>query len=73
MGPLQAPWTEVGRLQSDISEIKSALGRKVEQHELSAIHRRLDSLESSIGAISTALDGLRSRCEAMEENRITQT
>jgi flagellar biosynthesis chaperone FliJ len=68
--PNQPPWTGLGSLQSDVSDIKSQLHGKVDSHEIHSINSRLDRLEHTMREISSALDELRHRCEILEENKI---
>jgi hypothetical protein len=63
---MQAPWTEIGRLQSDVSDIRNELRRKAESHEIHSLSRRLDALERTIGEISSRIDGICSRQYEME-------
>ena len=62
-----APWTEIGRCQQDIHSIKSELHRKVDEHEISSINRRLDSLEHTVREISTSVDGIIFRLQTCED------
>ena len=67
----QAPWTEVGRLQSDVSDIKRQLNGKVDDHEIYSLRSKVDSLEHSLREISTSLDEFRYRIEDAE-NKINE-
>lgn len=69
--PTQAPWTGIGSLQSEVTDIKRILSGKADAHEIHSINTRLDHLEHTIREISSTLDGLRYRCEALEEDKIT--
>ena len=64
--PDQAPWTDIGSLQSDISSIKSALIGKADSHEIHSLARRLDSLEHTCREISSEVDGFKYRMQTME-------
>jgi len=68
--PPQAPWTGIGSLQRDISDIKQKLLGKVDKYEIHSINSRLDRLEHTVREISSALDGLRYRCEALEVDKV---
>jgi len=64
---LEAPWTQIGALQQEISSIKSELSRKAEGYEIHSINIRLDSMEHTLWEIGSALDGLISRLQATED------
>lgn len=64
--PSQAPWTGIGSLQSDVSEIRSQLHGKADKYELHSIVSKLDSVERECREIRSALDGFRDRIERME-------
>ncbi len=66
-----APWTDLGRLESLINEIKQSLHRKVEFHDLHEIARRVDSLEHTVREMGTVVDGFRYRIEAIEKDEVT--
>ena len=68
---IQAPWTEIGRLQSDVSDIKRQLNGKVESHEIHSLKSNVDSMERSLREISSNFDALRYRVEETE-NKIDQ-
>ena len=68
-GPLAPPWTEIGRLQSDIHSIEQKLHGKVSTYELSSLHSKVDGLERAIGEIRSSLDGLRFELQALQEGR----
>lgn len=65
--PSQAPWTEVGRLQSDMHQIRSTLQRKADSHEVHSLARRLDGVERALREVRTDVAGLCSRLQALEE------
>lgn len=60
-----SPLTDYGH---DIRELRNALDRKPDSHELHEINRRLDRLEYSVRETSTTLDGLLSRLQELEAN-----
>ena len=62
----QAPWTEIGRLQSDVSDIKRQLNNKVDNHEIHTLRNNVDSLERSMWELSSSVDELRGRIEDAE-------
>jgi hypothetical protein len=64
---MQAPWTEIGRLQSDVSQIKNQLHQMAQSHEVHQITRNVDSLECTVQEISSASDGIRTELETLRE------
>ncbi len=70
--PSQAPWTGIGSLQSDVSEIRSQLHGKADKYELHSVIGKLDSLERECREIRSAVDGLRDRIERLEATARTE-
>lgn len=66
---MQAPWTEIGRLQQDVQQLKNQLSQKANDYEIHETNRRLDSLEYSCRKLSSQIDGLLARMQEMEESR----
>lgn len=66
---LQPPWTEIGRLQSDISQIESRLNQKVDKHELAAVRDDLAYLERAFREISASLHEVRGWCHELQEGK----
>ena len=64
---MQAPWTEIGRLESDVREIKSKLDRTVERHQLEQVNSNVVSLESTVRELRSTCDGLRYELETLRE------
>lgn len=67
-GPLSAPWTEIGRLQSEIQSLNSKLQGKVNSYEVSSLTSSMASLECTIREISSTLDGFRNELSELQEN-----
>jgi len=63
----EAPWTQIGALQQEVSSIKSELSRKAESYEIHSLNSRLDSVEHTVREIVSALDGLVFRLQAIED------
>ena len=72
MYPNQPPWTGIGSLQSEISDIKRQLSGKADSYEIHSINTRLDRLEHSIREISSICDDLRHRLQVLEEDKISR-
>ena len=64
---MQAPWTEIGRLDSDVRDIKSQLNQMAQSHEVHQMRSNVDSLENTVREISSASQGLRYDIEALKE------
>ena len=62
----EAPWTQIGSLQIDVQDIKSELRRKVDDHEIHALSRRVDSLEHTVREASSSIDRLLDRVQDLE-------
>jgi len=65
----QAPWTEIGRIQSDVSSLTSDVRNKADNHEIHSIISRLDSLERTLREISSTVDGFQFRLQELERNQ----
>ena len=66
-GPLSAPWTEIGRLQSDISNLESKLNQKADSHEIRSINSKMADLERSVGEVRSMCDGFQSQLQVIQE------
>ena len=64
---MQAPWTEVGRLESDVRDIKSQLNQMAKSYEVHQISGNVDSLGNTVREISSAFDELRFELETVKE------
>ncbi|KKK63382.1 hypothetical protein LCGC14_2994850 [marine sediment metagenome] len=66
-GLLEAPWTGLGRLQSDVDNLSSRIQGKADSHEVYSLKSRLDSLERTVGEIRSLVDGFDYRLQATED------
>lgn len=64
----QAPWTDIGSLQSDVRQLRDELRNKAKDYEIHALNSRVDSLERACGQLRSEIDGLLSRMQEMEAN-----
>lgn len=64
---MQPPWTEIGRLESDVREIKDQVNRMVQSHEIQQITSNVASLERAMREVSSTLDGVRHELETLKE------
>ena len=62
----QAPWTNTGALQQEISTLKSELSRKANNHEIYEINSRVSSLEHTLGNLSSSHHELLSRMQEIQ-------
>ena len=51
----------------DYSHLERQLHEKADRHEIHSLRSNVDSLERAMREACSALDGLRSRCEKLEE------
>ena len=70
--PPQAPWTGVGSLQSDMSQLRSEISafRSDIYREASARSSDVGRLERTLGEICTILTALESRVQEIEEGYV---
>jgi len=72
MYPPQAPWTGLGQLEREVTDVKSNLQGKANSYEVRSLESRLDSLAHAVRELSSALDGISSRLRQVEENQLNQ-
>jgi predicted nucleic acid-binding Zn-ribbon protein len=65
---MQAPWTDVGRLQSDVQQIGNQICRKADSHEIDSLRSDVVRLESELREVNATLDGLRSELQALRQS-----
>ncbi len=68
---MQAPWTEIGRLESDVRDIKNQLSQSAKSYELQQISSDVDSLERTVRGISSSFDEFRYELETLKEEMRT--
>lgn len=64
--PPQAPWTGIGALQSEISSIKSELGRKADDYKISSLNNDVATVANAVREVSSVVDGLLTRLQKVE-------
>ena len=64
---MQPPWTEIGRLETDVRGIQSTLNQKANKYEIHQTNSTMDSLQHTIRKLSATLDGFRSELEILRE------
>ena len=69
MRPL-SPFTDTGALQSLIYELQNEVRRKCNTHEIYETNRKLDCMERTVREISSSLDGIQHRLQALQEGRL---
>ena len=77
--PPSAPWSGIGQLESEISDLRSAINGKandyelrdkVDRNEFNQANHRLDNMEHSLGEIRTQIDELLSWKQEIQENEL---
>jgi len=58
------PFSDVGY---DLQDLRNQIRQKADTHEIHSLRSSVDSLERSNRSLSSEVDGLRSRCERLEE------
>lgn len=51
----------------DLADLRNRIERKADEHELATLRSAVDRLEHSLRESRAETDGLRSRCERLEE------
>lgn len=64
---MNAPWTDIGRVEIDIRDIRSSLHQYAKSHEIHEANRRLDSLEHTVRELSSSFGGLRYELQELQE------
>jgi archaellum component FlaC len=67
---MQAPWTEIGRLESDVRDINSKLHQVAQSHEIHQVSSDVGRLEHTVREISATCAGLRNELETMRQEMI---
>jgi predicted nucleic acid-binding Zn-ribbon protein len=62
------PSSSIGNLRS---EIEHKLHGKVDSHEIHSLNHKVDSLERTIRELRSEIDGLVSRLQTLEEDKLT--
>ena len=62
----QAPWTDVGRLQSEVDSLKQKLTGKVDSHAIDSLRNKVDHLEHSLREIRANVNELLDRVQWQE-------
>ena len=63
----QAPWSDVGRLQNEVREIKSQINQMPRSCEIQQISGDVGSLEHTVREVRASCDGLRHELETLRE------
>jgi len=63
----QPPWTGLGNLQADVSDLQQKVNLGVKPYEVSEIRSRVDALERTVREIRATIDGLGSRLQEMAQ------
>lgn len=52
----------------DLADLRGKIERKADSHEITSLRSNVDSLERSLREACAEIDGLRRRCEVLEES-----
>jgi hypothetical protein len=69
-GPSSPPWTDIGRLQSEIELVKAQLHAKAEYYQMDSIRHSMDCLECTMREIRSEIAGLCHRLQTLEEDKV---
>lgn len=61
------PWTDIGRLQSDVNDLKSQLYMKADDYKIHETNSNVASLECSLREISTMITELQFNVQQLQE------
>ncbi len=68
---MNAPWTDIGRVESDVSDIRNQLRDKVDRYELSSIGNDVSRAEQGISGLRSDMEAqlseLRDRVFTLEQ------
>ena len=64
---MSAPWTEIGKLQMDLDELKREVQRKVPNHEMDQVSRRFSKLEQTIHHLEHTVQHLEQNVQTLKE------
>ena len=65
-----APWTEIGRVESDVRSLQQDLSRKVNDYDLSTTNGNVDRLECTVRELRATIDELLTRVQELETSRL---
>lgn len=63
----RAPWTDVGRLQSEVQSIKNDLRNKADNYEISSMKSRISDIERSMRDLNNLAHRIDYRLKNLEE------
>ena len=67
MYPYPDPNGQIGQLNTEVQNVKSALSSKAESHEVASLKSTVDSLERTVRELSSTFDGLSVEFERVRE------
>ena len=70
MFPPQHPSSIGGQLEAEMGRLRNEIDRKANSYEISEINRKLDSLQRECGELRSEVDGILSRLQNVEENKV---
>ncbi len=67
---ISPPWTELGRVESDVRQVQQDLTRKANGYDLSATNGNVDRLECTVRELRATIDELLTRVQELETSRL---
>jgi Zn-finger protein len=64
---LNHPCSDTGRLQNEVRGLDRKVSQCAQSHEIHQVQRNVDGLEHQMRELSSALDGLRSELQTLQE------
>ena len=67
-----APWTAIGRVESDVRSLQQDLSRKANDYDLSTTNGNVYRLECTVRELRATIDELRARVQELEASRLSE-
>jgi len=64
---LREPWSDIGRLQSDIRDLQNKLGQFAQSYELTPLQNNIRNLQDENSSLRRDLDDVRSAIDILRE------
>ena len=67
---ISPPWTELGRVESDVRQVQQDLMRKANGYDISTTNDNVDRLECTVRELRATIDELLTRVQELETSRL---